>query len=125
MNGESVSAAPSPELERKTREWAMFLHLSVLLGSLAPAIGLVVPIVLWQMKKDEMPLIDVHGKIVMNWIISFLIYAVISLILFIVIIGIPMLIALGIVSFVFPIIGGIKANNGEVWKYPLSIQFLK
>ena len=29
------------------------------------------------------------------------------------------------ISIVFPIIGGIKANNGELWKYPLSIQFLK
>jgi len=28
-------------------------------------------------------------------------------------------------AIAFPIVGGIKANNGEVWRYPLSIQFFK
>jgi uncharacterized Tic20 family protein len=32
---------------------------------------------------------------------------------------------LGILAVVFPIIGGLKANNGEVWKYPLSITFFE
>jgi uncharacterized Tic20 family protein len=76
-------------------------------------------------KKDELPGIDVHGKNVANWILSKIIYAVISLILVLAIIGIPLLIALGVISIIFPIIGAIKANNGEVWKYPLSIPFFK
>jgi len=103
----------------------MFLHLSLLLGTVAPIIGLVAPIVIWQIKKDEMPLMDVHGKNVMNWIISFVIYCTMSVILIFVIIGIPLLIALAAISLIFPIIGGIKANKGEVWKYPMTMEFLK
>jgi uncharacterized Tic20 family protein len=42
-----------------------------------------------------------------------------------VLVGILLLIALGIVAIVFPIIGAVKANNGELWEYPLTIKFLK
>ena len=30
---------------------------------------------------------------------------------------------LGLLCLIFPIIGAIKANDGEVWPYPLSIRF--
>jgi uncharacterized Tic20 family protein len=110
-------------LEQQTREWAMLLHLSLLAGFVLPLAGLVVPIVIWQWKKSELPGIDVHGKNALNWIISEIIYVAISVMLVFVIIGIPMLIALGLVAVIFPIIAGIKANNGEVWKYPLTITF--
>ena len=123
--GESMGSAPTTSRDREARQWAMFLHLSMLAGFLVPLGGLIVPIVIWQLKKAALPEIDVHGKIVMNWIISLIIYSVLSALLIFVLIGIPMLIGLGIIGVVFPIIGGIKANNGEAWKYPLSIRFLK
>jgi uncharacterized protein len=107
------------------RMWAMFLHLSLLAGFLLPFAGLIVPIVIWQLKRADQPEIDAHGKVVANWLISELIYAAIGFVTFILVIGIPILIALGVVGVVFPIIGGIKASNGEVWKYPLAIPFFK
>jgi len=111
--------------ERQTRQWALFLHLSVLAGFVLPLAGLLAPIVIWQLKKAELPGIDVHGRNALNWIISMIIYFVLCVILVFVLIGIPMLVALGVVAIVFPIVAGIKANNGEVWKYPLAIPFLK
>jgi uncharacterized Tic20 family protein len=119
------AADPAAALERETRQWAMFLHLSLLAGFIVPLGGLVLPIVIWQIKKAELPGIDVHGKIVVNWIISAFLYAVGGVILVLAIVGIPLLIALGVLGVVFPVIGAIKANDGEVWKYPLSIPFLK
>jgi uncharacterized Tic20 family protein len=107
------------------RMWAMFLHLSLLVGVMLPGIGLIVPVALWQIKKGDLPELDPHGKAATNWLISALIYSAIGFVLIFVFIGIPILIALGVVSIVFPIIGGIKANNGEVWKYPLAISFFK
>jgi uncharacterized Tic20 family protein len=111
--------------EQRTRQWGLLLHLSVLAGFVVPIAGLVVPIVIWQLKKDSLPGIDTHGKNAVNWIISAIIYAVVGVILVFVIIGIPLLIALGVVGVIFPIVAAIKANNGEVWKYPLAITFLK
>jgi uncharacterized Tic20 family protein len=111
--------------ETQTRQWAFFLHLSLLAGCIVPFAGLIAPIVIWQIKKTEFPGIDIHGKIVVNWIISACIYSIGGAILTIILIGIPILIALGIVTVIFAIIGGIKANNGEVWPYPLTIKFIK
>ncbi|MCX5672758.1 MAG: DUF4870 domain-containing protein [Planctomycetota bacterium] len=119
------AAADPAAIDRQTRQWAMFLHLSLLAGFMVPLGGLVLPIVIWQIKKAELPGIDVHGKIVVNWIISAFLYAVGCVILVLAIVGIPLLIALGVLGVVFPIIGAVKANDGEVWKYPLSIPFLK
>jgi uncharacterized Tic20 family protein len=125
MSGEpQVPEAPAAG-QREVRQWAMFLHLSLLAGYLVPLAGWVAPIVIWQLKKAEMPELDVHGKIVVNWLISFVIYFIASFLLTCVLIGFPMVVALVIVNVVFPIVGGIKASNGEVWPYPLSIRFLK
>jgi uncharacterized protein len=109
----------------QTRQWAMFLHFSLLAGFIIPLAGLLTPVLIWQLKKADLPDLDAHGRIVVNWLISSLIYWAIGIILAIVLIGVIILMALGVVAIVFPLIGGIKANNGEVWKYPLSIGFLK
>ncbi len=118
------AAAALVDREAQTRTWAMILHLSLLAGCLVPFAGLVVPIIIWLLKKDELPGLDPHGKVVINWIISAVIYGIASGVLVLLLIGIPLLVALWVVGLVFPIIGAIKANEGVVWKYPLSIPFL-
>lgn len=120
--GERLSRAVNAVADNEN-VWAMFLHFSQFCGYLVPLAGLIVPIVLWQVKKAESPLIDRHGRIVMNWIITEFIFLVVFALLAFVLVGIPLLIALGILGIIFPIIGGIKANHGEVWSYPLSIRF--
>jgi uncharacterized protein len=111
--------------EVQTQRWAMFLHLSQLLNFVFPPAGVVVPIVIWQMKKDDLPPLDEHGKIVVDWFISALLYGVLCTILAFVVVGIPMAMVLAALIVIFPIVGGIKANSGEVWNYPLSISFFK
>ncbi|MBN2577363.1 MAG: DUF4870 domain-containing protein [Pirellulales bacterium] len=115
-------ANPATE-EEQTRQWGMFLHLSLLAGFVVPMAGLIVPIVIWQLKKTELPGIDEHGKNAVNWLISEVIYLVVCILLSFFIIGLPLLIALLVVGVVFPIMAGVKASNGEVWKYPLAIPF--
>ena len=101
----------------------MLLHLSQLAGMVLPGAGLVLPIVMWATEKDNSPLIDEQGKVVLNWIISSLLYSFVSAFLCFFLVGIPLLAVLLILMIVFPIIGGIKANEGIVWKYPLCISF--
>ena len=102
----------------------MYLHFSMFAGYLVPIAGFVAPIIIWQVKKDELPSLDEHGRIVTNWLISNLIYSVIGFFLVFLVIGIPILIVLGILNLAFPLIGGLKANQGEVWQYPLTIKFV-
>ncbi len=111
--------------DRDTNQWAMFIHLSQFAGFIVPFGGLVLPIVLWQIKKNDLPGVDQHGKNVVNWIISVFIYALVCIPLIFVIVGIFLLITLAILNLIFPIIGAVKANNGEVWKYPMAITFIK
>jgi uncharacterized protein len=106
-------------------QMGLFLHLSQLANLIVPFAGIVIPIVIWQTQKDKTPALDAHGKMVVNWIISSVIYAVASIVLAFVLIGFLTLFAVAIMGIVFPIIGGIKANNGELWEYPLTIKFLK
>lgn len=107
------------------KQMGLILHLSQLANLILFPIGVIVPIVLWQTQKEKMPALDAHGKMVTNFMISMVIYGVVSFILAFVLIGFFMLLALAIIGLVFPIIGAVKANNGELWEYPLTIKFIK
>ena len=111
--------------DKEANMWAMIMHLSQLGNYVIPLSGVIAPIVIWQLKKDELPTIDAHGKNVTNWIISTLIYGLVFLLLSLVVIGVFLLIALGVANIIFVIMGAVKANSGEVWKYPGTISFLK
>jgi uncharacterized Tic20 family protein len=109
--------------KKEVREWCMILHLSLFAGHAVPFGGIIAPIVLWQIKKDEMPEVDEHGRNAVNWVISNVIYLAISILLCFVFIGFPLLIVLAVLNIVFPIIAAMKAHEGRVWKYPLAIPF--
>ncbi len=99
------------------RTYALIMHL----GSLF--VGFLVPLVMWLVKKDESPFIDDHGKQLMNWHISLVIYFIISMVLILVIIGIFLFLLLIVLHVVFSILGAVAANKGDSYKYPLAIQF--
>lgn len=116
---------PRSGRKKKVRDWSMVLHLSLLAGHTVPLGGIVAPILIWQLQKDEMPELDEHGKNAVNWIITSVIGFVVFGLLSLVLVGIPFLIALGVASVVFPVIAAVKASEGRTWRYPLSIPFFK
>lgn len=120
---ETSTTEPSGGDDKELKLWSMLLHLSLLAGFIIPLGGLIVPIVIYILKKDELPGLEAHWNVVINWLISALIYSVVCFILIFVAIGIFLLFGLGLIAVIFPIIGAIKANDGEVWPYPLSIRF--
>ena len=105
--------------------YCMLMHLSQFAGIIVPFGGIALPIIMWATNKDKSSIIDQHGKNILNWMISFYIYVSISAILILLIVGIFALIALCLVAVIFAIIGAIKANNKEIFNYPLSIPFIK
>lgn len=123
-----AEVGPSEELSKNTRMWAMFCHLAGLAGIVVPVIlsGIIAPLIVWQIKKDDHPFIDEHGKEALNFQISIGIYAFVSvLLIFVFCVGALLLAAVEIVNIVFLLIAGIKANNGESYRYPLCIRFIK
>ena len=108
------------------KQMGLFLHLSGLAFALVFPLGIVLPIILWQTQRDKMPALDEHGKMITNWMISATIYGVVSFVLMFLVIGFLTGAVVWLLAVIFPIIGGLKANNdGELWNYPLTIKFLK
>jgi len=125
MNYDMQYQPPTYLQTPEQKQMGLFLHLSQFANLILFPIGIILPIVLWQTQKDKMPALDAHGKMVVNWMISSTIYIIASIILMFVLIGFLTILAVGIMGIVFPIIGAVKANNGEFWEYPLTIKFLK
>jgi len=120
--GEGAAGTPAKPLDDHT--WAMLLHISQFSGFIIPFAGFIVPIILWQIKKEQSAVIDRHGRIIANWLITALIAGSVFWILCFILIGMPLLLILAFLCVVFPIIGAIKASHGEAWPYPLSYKFL-
>ena len=118
-----VRNGPKPYWGLEENVFCMLIHLSQLANFVVPFSGVILPIVMWATEKENSAKVDAHGRIVFNWLISSTIYFICSAILVLLGIGILMLIALGIASVIFTILGGIKANEGKIWKYPMSIRF--
>ena len=66
-----------------------------------------------------------HARMALNWQLSFVIYAGVSAVLALVVVGFFLLIAVSILDLVFCIMAAVKAERGELWKYPVTIPFLK
>lgn len=107
------------------KQFALFVHLSGFIGFLIPFGNILVPLILWTIKRKESEYIDYHGKEVMNFQISVLIWIVISLVAMLLLVGFVMIIAVFFASIILPIIGGIAAQNGERYRYPFCFRFIK
>ena len=112
-------------LKRTDNQLLVITHLAQLLTYITGFGGLIVPLVIWATQKDRVESMDAHGKAILNFQLSIIIYAVLSIPLLIVFgLGLLLLILIGILAFVMPIINAIKASNGELPSYPLSINFV-
>jgi uncharacterized Tic20 family protein len=129
---ESVPAEIAPgmtgaiELTKDAKMWAMFCHLAGLARfAPIPFAGIIAPLIIWQIKKDEHPFVDYNGREAVNFQISVAIYLLVAILLVFVVIGVVLLPAVVVFNIVFLIIAAVKANNGEHYEYPLSIRFVK
>ncbi len=105
--------------ESYVKSWLAILHLSGFLCLLIP------PLLVYILKKDEIPEMEQHGKDVLNFQLSMWIYLFSSSLLVIVLIGIPILIFLGIFSSIVVVLNSIRVITGQSYRYPLSIRILK
>lgn len=104
------------------RTMASLTHLSGLAGYLIPFAGVLVPIIIWVVRSDSKVISSIAKQALLLNLVAFLLFCA-SWILFITIILIPLVILMWIVlalgAFALPIIGAIKANQGEYYKYPM------
>ena len=133
---ENTSNAPVPSVPADQRQWAMFAHLSAILGGLVTGhfggIGCILgPLIIWLVKKDTMPFVADQAKEALNFNIS---VGIVLLVLFLLgigtlgigfIIALPAMLVIGIAALVFIIIAAIKANEGAAYRYPFTLRLVK
>lgn len=119
--------APSPvyTASEQERTWALMTHLSTFSGYVIPFGNVLGPLIIWLIKREQMPLVDQHGKEALNFQISVLIYALISIALICAFIGWFLIIPLIVFQLVVTIIATISASRGELYRYPLCIRFIR
>lgn len=112
-------------LKRTDNQLLVVTHLAQMLTFITGFGGLIVPLILWAIQKDKVEGMDAHGKAIINFQLSIIVFSIISFILIpVFLIGFIPLILIGILAFVMPIINAIKASNGELPSYPLSLNFV-
>lgn len=114
------------EEEKQSRLWGMLCHLSALAGFIGIPFGNILgPLIIWLIKKNDFPFVDQQGKEALNFQISLTIYGIVAALLIFVVIGIFLLIGLGVFGLIMVIIASIKANQGESYRYPITIRIIK
>lgn len=110
-------------IDEKT--WAVLCHVSTFAGHAIPFGNILGPLIIWLMKRQEMPWVDEQGKEALNFQITISIFFVASFVLVFFLIGFLLLPVIFILDLVFVIMAIIKTSQGEHYKYPLSIKFIK
>lgn len=126
-----TSLSPRPEISapgKEERNWALFAHLSSL-SSFVGIPGFIGPLVVWLIKKDELPFASAQAKEALNFQISLFIYGLVCVVLIFTIVGaliaIPGLIALALIEIVFTIIASIQAGEGKSYRYPMTFRLIE
>jgi uncharacterized protein len=106
--------------------WAMLCHLTSLVAYLGIPFGNILgPLIVWLIKKNEIPLVDDQGKESLNFQLSITIYAIVSFVLVFAFVGFPLLVAVVLFHIIATILASIKASQGIAYRYPLCIRFIK
>lgn len=107
-----------PASEEKTM--AILAHIL----SIVPGIGIIAPLVIYLVKKDDSSFVAYHARESLNFQITVILLYIISAILMLVLVGILMIWAVGILNIVLVIIATIRASEGRWYRYPLSVRLV-
>jgi uncharacterized protein len=114
-----------PISEKQERQWAMLAHIGTFSSIFIPMGNFIAPIVIWQIKKHESDFVVEQAKESLNFQITLILYFIISIPLCFIIIGFFLIFALVIFGLIMVIVGGIKANDGMDFCYPLTLRLIK
>ena len=109
-------------IQAQDRTLAMLTHLSGLAGYIIPLGGILVPIVIWIVKKDDRVIASIAKQAILLNIAVFVLGCALALLILTVIL-IPVVFLgwalLGLIAVILPIVGAVKASDGEYYTYPV------
>ncbi len=119
----SPGAVPVPLDPAQERNWAVAAHLSSFVAAYV-ALGFLGPLVVLHAVGNRSAYVRRHAVEALNFNLSVLLYAAASAVLILILIGLPMLLALGLLYLVSVILAAMAASRGEEYRYPLTIRFV-
>lgn len=112
-----TEARPADQQGNEERNLAILAHV------LGIFLGFIGPLVIYFLAKEQSS--KEHAKVALNWQISLVIYFFVAMLLTLILIGFFVMIVLVIINIIFCVLAAMKAFEGIVWKYPMSITILK
>lgn len=109
------------------KEWAMYCHMSALVGIPLGGLTFLGPLLLWMQKRNVSPFVDLHGKEALNFQLNILVPYLITIPIAIVTAGYGILLTFAVLIYggVMAIMAGMKAGEGQMYQYPAIIRVIK
>jgi uncharacterized protein len=107
------------------RQLAMLGHLAGLLGFVIPFANVLAPLVLWLVNRTRHPYLDEQGREALNFQLTILVYLLLAFGLVLALVGLVMIPLIVIFQLVMVIVAAVRVNDGEAWRYPVTLRFLR
>jgi uncharacterized Tic20 family protein len=112
-------------MDQEVRNAAVAAHLSTFAGLVVPFGSVIGPLAVWLTRRDRDPFIDQAGREALNFGISIAVYGAVVLAAALMLVGIPLLIVGVIAWVVLASLAAAKASQGQSYRYPLTMRFVR
>lgn len=119
--------APVGYANQDEKMWALIAHFGGAGAALISGgwLGWVPPLIAMLVKGNESPTVRAHALAALNFQGLWAIVSVLSYVLFCAVIGFITLPIAILIAAIFGVIAGLKANEGTLYSYPLSVSVIK
>jgi uncharacterized protein len=118
-------SVPDHYVRSDERTWSVVVHLAALCALFIPLGHLLGPLVIWLIKRGDMPMVDRHGKEALNFQITVTIAAFVCALLKFIGIGFVLLFVLLVADAVLVVMAAIKTSRGEDFRYPFTWRVIR
>jgi uncharacterized Tic20 family protein len=115
--------APPAGPSANDRLWSVLCHLSYFFGF--AVLSFLFPLVVYLVMRDDSPYVTHHAREALNFHISIVIYFICCIPFCFILLGIPLLIAVAVTGLVCSIVAAVKASDGVLYRYPITIRFVR
>lgn len=129
--GEYAAEKPAgaSTLTADEKQWAMYCHMSAVIGVVLCFLTPLGPLVCWQAKRQTSKFVDENGKEAVNFQLNVFVLVLITAFLATITPGggVLLILPLGAVIYggVMAVLAGMKANEGKEYRYPAIVRVIK
>ena len=121
---QTVSSSSSATPSKEERNWATLAHLSALLAFFTVIGGIIGPLVIWLIRKEDMSYASDQAKEALNFQITVFLAGIVAAILCLILIGFVLLAILALADLVLIIVAAVKASEGVQYRYPFNLRLI-